>query len=640
MERRFGMVRAWVFGWVALLLWAAAFAQEAPLINYAAGVGELEHDELPPPPQDSENIYNFGDGISDAFTVSYSPSGASSFFNFAIDREVKVSGAASQRISFNRTGSGNASATMTTLLYFPSEDYPQVGETIRISIWLKTDGWNNARFRLLARGIDGQTPSTALITQTNAVPDWTQFQVTYVVPNSNPKGIQISLELTLLDGTSSGTIWLDNLEVYGSKRWRSRPPRSFKIFTYYSPTTPEAQYDWIYYAREFDMVGVFFGSVELRRMLTYRPDLKTTTYYLGFVSEDSLGLEVAIRDPFDYIYCNNHHPEWFLLDYTGQRLRLSSRMYYMDIGNTECAQHVAYRMYRRMDSANLPFYSLKLDLFINFSGGITNIARYPTRASRVAALTKYLLTLKRELQAFGPPLLIPNIAGRSFSRSEIHTYLIRQGLYDGILYEQAFTTIFILPADYVTYASWEGALNTLVEFPNTVRIFYSGYTVNPSRMRPMKLYAMASFLMGADENAYIYLDKHYYEGEPFNRQRSWRPDADYDVPLGQPTGPHQVFFRSSDYQGGLYYRPFENGFVLVNPTGNIPPLWKDGAVFTWVLDDTYYEWVTQQTYPAGTRIKLYPKQARIFIRQSGLTSPPPSLDVKPLPKQPIPIKSR
>jgi hypothetical protein len=41
-------------------------------------------------------------------------------------------------------------------------------------------------------------------------------------------------------------------------------------------------------------------------------------------------------------------------------------------------------------------------------------------------------------------------------------------------------------------------------------------------------------------------------------------------------------------------------------------------VFTWVLDDTYYEWVTQQTYPAGTRIKLYPKQARIFIRQSGL----------------------
>ena len=606
------MKRAWLFGWIGLLLIGAAMAQEeAPLINYTAGFGEFEHDELPP-----GRGTQFGDNISDGFTVSYS-SGASRFFTLAIDENEKVSGVGSQRIDFNRTSSGIATATLTIELRFPSADYPQVGETIQISFWAKTAAWNNARLRLLAHGIDGQTPSTVLASHDMPIPDWTQFTSTYVVPTSNPGGIRLWFEITLQDGASTGTLWLDKLEVYGSKRWRSRPPRSFKIFTYYNPAMPEAEYDWIYYAREFDMIGVFFGSVELRRMLAHKPSLQTTTYSLGFVSEDNQSIEVLVRDPFDYYYCDQNYPEWFLLNYSGQRLRYSSRTYFMDIGNPACARHAAQRIYARMDRANQPFSSIKLDLFISFLY-MQGCARYPTRPSRLAAMSKYLLTLKRELQDFGPPLLICNIAGRTFIRGEMHTYLIRHGYYDGILYEQAFTTIFNLPADYMKFTFWEDAINVLVQFPNTIRIYYAGYTVNPARMRPMKLYAIASFLIGADENAYIYLDKHYYEGEPFGRQRIWRPDADFDVPLGQPTGPFQVFFRSSDYHGGLYYRPFENGFVLVNPTGNIAPRWKDGAVFTWVLDDTYYEWVTQQTYPAGTRIKLYPKQARMFIRQSGL----------------------
>jgi hypothetical protein len=608
------MKRTWLFGWIGILLLGAAMAQEAPLINYTAGFGEFEHDELPP-----GRGTQFGDNISDGFTVSYS-SGASQFFTFAIDLDEKVSGVGSQRVNFSRTGSGTATAMLAIELRFPSADYPQAGETIQVSFWAKTAAWNNAHLRLLARAIDNPTLSTVLVNQTAPIPDWTQFTATYVVPASNPSGIWLWFDITLLDGTSAGTLWLDKLEVYGSKRWRSRPPRSFKIFTYYNPVVAEAQHDWIYFAREFDMIGVFFGSVELRRMQAHNPSLQTTTYSLGFVSEDNQGVEVAVRDPFDYIYCDQNHPEWFLLDYFGQRLRYSSRTYFMDIGNPACARHAARRIYARMNRANLPFSSIKLDHFISFTY-MQNCARYPTRPSRLAAMTKFLLTLKRELQDFGPPLLICNIAGKTFIRGETHTYLIRQGYYDGILYEQAFTTVFTLPADYLSFSFWEDGINTLVQFPNAVHIYYSGYTVNPARMRPMKLYAMASFLIGTHENAYIYLDKHYYEGHPLG-QRVWRPDADFDVPLGQPTGPFQVFFRSSDYHGGLYYRPFENGFVLVNPTGNTAPRWKDGAVFTWVLDDNYYDWVTQQSYPAGTRIKLYPKQARMFIRQSGLLANP------------------
>jgi hypothetical protein len=116
------------------------------------------------------------------------------------------------------------------------------------------------------------------------------------------------------------------------------------------------------------------------------------------------------------------------------------------------------------------------------------------------------------------------------------------------------------------------------------------------------------------------------------RQRSWRPDPDFEVPLGQPTGGVQVFFRSSDYAGGLYYRPFQNGFVLVNPTGNLRPLFKDGAVFTYILDADYRELWSGQLFPAGSRIKLYPKQARIFYRESSGLRMPGSGDGKRAPE--------
>jgi hypothetical protein len=632
------MKRAWLFGWLAFLLIGVTLAQEeAPLINYVAGIGEFETDELPP--GQGEDGMTYGEGLSDGLNTRYSPAGASQFFSFAIDYNEKISGVASQRISFSRTGSGTVAGSIYIYLYFPSEDYPQVGETIQVSFWIKTGSWNNAVLRLWAGPIDNQVPSTILVTRTTPVPNWSRFDASYRVPSSNPAGIHLTFEITLQDGTSEGTLWLDNLEVYGSKRWRTRPPRSLKIFTYYDPFREEANNDWIYYTREFDMIGVSQRMYELKRMLVYKPELKTTTYYLGFTS-DAGGDGNSIRDPFGYAYCNQYHPEWFLLNQFGQRVRFGGTLYMMDIGNPACAQRAARRIRNRFTNSNMGLFSLKLDNLIDFTHGYPN-QRYPTTASRMAAVVKYFLVLRRELEIYGPPLLLANVAAQPYTRNWIHTYLLRQGYIDGVFIEQAFTTIYGLPtpATYLRFSTWEQHLQTLAETPDKVRIYYSGYTINPARMRPMKLYAMASFLLGNNENAYLYLDKHYYEGTPFGRQRTWRPDADFDVPLGQPTGPYQVFFRSSDYAGGLYYRPFENGFVLVNPTGNTAPYWKDGAVFTWVLDDTYYEWVTQQTYPAGTRIKLYPKQARIFIRQSGLLSEPGRGSANTVPSKPKELPS-
>ncbi len=604
------MKRLWILGLVLLLGVGLLPAQEQPLINYAAGIGEMEHDEDPE---------GRGDGMADGFSWAILPSSAEApAFAFSKDLTESISGFGSQRISISRNASGEAAFQMILTLRFPSTMYPQPGETVRISFWLKTVDWQNARYRFTARDVNGAN-AVQLLNSTNPLPNWTRFEYTYTVPSATPTGISLQFLFIALPGTSQGIIWIDNVEVYGSKRWEPHTTRSMKLFTYYRDSAALANGDWIFYAQNFDMAGTFNSTVDLRRMKVYRPELRTLTYYIAFYSVDAVPWPA--RDPFGYAYCNANHPEWFALDVLGNRARFGNA-YMMDVGIPECADWAVHNMRTRAQRANMGWDAIQLDSLIDFTNG-RNLMRYPTPASRLAATRKYLMKINQGLSEYSTQI-IGNAASAPYTRDWIHTLLLNEGLLQGLLLEQAFTTIFSLPAEYLNFGSWQAHLNTLTAHPDKLRVVYAGYTANPLRARPMKLYALGSFLLISDENAYLYLDTHYYENG-VNGQRAWRPDEDYDVPLGQPTGPFEVFFRSSDYQGGLYYRPFENGFVLVNPTGNtrvavpgrVEPLWKDGATFTWTLDDTYWELVTQTTYPAGTRIKLYPKQARIFVRQSS-----------------------
>jgi hypothetical protein len=72
------------------------------------------------------------------------------------------------------------------------------------------------------------------------------------------------------------------------------------------------------------------------------------------------------------------------------------------------------------------------------------------------------------------------------------------------------------------------------------------------------IYNVASFLLGAHENAYFYdmaLEK--YRIDNFKRGYAQFSDL-YDIDLGQPKGPK--------YQSGsTWVRDFEKGSVIVNP---------------------------------------------------------------------------
>ncbi len=617
------MKKVWGLLGLGGLTLALSIAQEAPLINYATLYGEFDYDFYVGNP----SVGVVQDGVADGFSVSF-PAG----FTPSLDPEDKVSGSASQRIIFNRNASGSAEARMTMTMYFPSQDYPQVGEPVTIRLWVKASSWTNGTFIVQARPIS--TGSTTVLLNTTTPPtEWTQLTFTYTTPSSNPAGMVIDIIVRANAGVASGDIRLDKLEVTGSKRWRDHAPRSMKLIAPYYSWAPESQRDWVYYAREFDAIIAPWQDIKALR--THRPELKNIIYYNLIYSYRNPSQTVwSSNDIFGYWYANANHPEWFLLNINGQRQQFGSYLFLMDIGNPVASAWAAENLRRYMAFSDPSVDVIHFDSFIDFFFSSFLLQKYPTPASRMAAMTKHLRNMRAALQERNIEFII-NAAGAAYTRDQPHTYFMRQGLLDGMLVEQVFTHIFQLPSGYLPFYIWESQLNTLIENRPRLRVIYSGYGVNdPVEGRRQKIYALASFMLCADNNIYLYLDKHYHEGTPNDRQRSWRPDADFDVPLGQPVGNVQVFFRSSDYRGGLYYRQFQNGFVLVNPTGDIRPRFKDGAVFTWILDADYWELRSGQVYPAGTRIKLYPKEGLIFVRANSAALrdyPPAKGKITPLP---------
>lgn len=616
-------IRKWISLAGLCLGLSVGTAQEQPLINYADGFGSFDFDYY----RGNNSVGMVRDGIAEGFSINIHPD-----FTPSIDEENKVQGRASQKISFNRNNSTSASARFTKQMYFPTAaDYPQPGQTVRIRLWYKAANWINARFRVFVRGLDGNNSQTLLDTHTPPT-DWTQLDANYVVPSSNPPGIAVELRVDAQAGISQGDIWFDDLSVTGDKRWRPHTPRAVKIIAPYNPAYSEIQNDWVYYAREFDAFVAKWEAI--KQLRTHRPDLRNVIYYNVIYSYQTESPNFwTEQDLYGYWYLDTRRPDWFLLNIQGRRQQFYSYLYLMDIGNPEVSAWAANNLDLSMTYADAGSDVVMLDSFIDFFFRNFLLQKYPTPASRIAAMHKHMRNIRTVLDRYNVRGIV-NAAGSPYSRDQVHTYFLRLGLIDGFVLEQAFTNIYDLPG-YVPFYVWEQQVNTLVTFSDRVRTVYSAYTINnPAESRRQKMYALASYLLCVDGEMYFYLDKHPLEGEP-RRLRAWRPDADFDVPIGDPTGRFQVYYRSSDYQGGLYYRPFQNGFVLVNPTGNIAPRYKDGAVFTWILDADYFDLGSGQVLLAGTRIKLYPKEGRIFVRANSAALrdyPPARGKFKPLPQ--------
>jgi len=309
-------------------------------------------------------------------------------------------------------------ARMTMVMPFPTNDYPQPGETVQIRVWVKAANWSNARFRVFVRGRDGNNSQT--LYDTNAPPtSWTELVFQYTVPVSNPPGIAVELRVDARPGVSRGTIWYDELRTTAPNRyWRDHNPRSLKIIAPYTPGYEEIQDDWVYYAREFDAVIAKWYAIKLLR--THRPDLQNVIYYNVIYSyRTPTSTSWADADLYGYWLCNREHPDWFLLNIYNQRQQFGSYLFLMDIGNPETSQWAAQNLALSMTYSDPGKDAIMLDSFIDFFFSSFHLQKYPTPASRIAAMEKHLRNLRAALEGRNIRFTV-NAAGSGYTRDQVH----------------------------------------------------------------------------------------------------------------------------------------------------------------------------------------------------------------------------
>jgi hypothetical protein len=170
---------------IGVVLSAGLTQTDTPLINYATLHGEFDYDYF----YGNPSVGLVRDGVAEGFRATV-PEG----FTLELDESDKISGLASQKISFTRNSMQSAEVSLTMDMHFPSDDYPQPGETILITLWLKTENWNNASIRIRARGLNG-SGAADLYNSSSALQAWTQLSFNYIVPTSNPRGIALELRV-------------------------------------------------------------------------------------------------------------------------------------------------------------------------------------------------------------------------------------------------------------------------------------------------------------------------------------------------------------------------------------------------------------------------------------------------------------
>jgi hypothetical protein len=133
--------KRWI-GFVSISVLAGTLAAQdnAPLINYATLFGEFDYDYF----RGNPSVGLVRDGVAEGFSRAI-PEG----FVATLDESDKVSGIASQKLTFNRNSSASAEAALSMVMYFPSNDYPQPGETVRFCASACTRLGRNGRNRAL-----------------------------------------------------------------------------------------------------------------------------------------------------------------------------------------------------------------------------------------------------------------------------------------------------------------------------------------------------------------------------------------------------------------------------------------------------------------------------------------------------------
>jgi Hypothetical glycosyl hydrolase family 15 len=325
-----------------------------------------------------------------------------------------------------------------------------------------------------------------------------------------------------------------------------------KLAWFYKPPT-EDLYNVI--AKDFD-VFILTNHDEPEREKIRAAGLDTPIYqYLllseiqdpGSCQEIPYGNQVANR-PGDFCEISQDHPDWFLLDQSGQRVQNGKGFYYMDPGQPgfrafwlERAREI--QITYKWDGLFLDNVEASLLKYEQMS---VNLAKYPDDASLVMAVEEFLKYLDTN---YFTPENRP-VMGNIISLNDPQVWYRYLQYMDGAMLENFGVDWY----DYFSRDEWEQQMSLIAtsqEMKKTALLVSQGTQDDLQRQE----FSFASYLLLSDSQASFRYTHHSAYDKVW-----WYKD--YEIDLGKPLG---VMHKEGEE---WWTRSFEHGLVKVNPSNH------------------------------------------------------------------------
>jgi hypothetical protein len=294
-----------------------------------------------------------------------------------------------------------------------------------------------------------------------------------------------------------------------------------------------------------------------------------------------------------YAEANSEHPEWFLLNTSGQRFtfRNYSSLWAMDVGSPSYQKRWGDNVLSSLNQL-AGFDGVFIDDTNPTMKGhydVSRVAKYPSDPAYQQATESALASITPRIHAAGYDV-VSNI-GHWGEYPEVGQSWLKY--LDGAM-EENFGKWGQTPGSgYAWEGHWKNQLDSL-KYAQQHGKDYLAVTHSADTDAAAARYGWASLLLGAEGNAYFALHDSY-------TTENWFPE--YDYPIGEPLGPE------SRDPNGVHRRHFSNGVVVVNPTWD--PLSAD-------LCGTY----SGSGHDHVTGVTLAPNTAAILTLDAGSSAGP------------------
>jgi hypothetical protein len=328
-------------------------------------------------------------------------------------------------------------------------------------------------------------------------------------------------------------------------------------------------------------------TARLQQLKAANPNLKVLMYKNLSASIDYPS-NAQLTTGVSYDEADTQHPEWFLLNTSGQRFthRDYSNLWAMDVGSPSYQQRWTNNVLNSLNS--LGFDGVFIDDTNPTMKGHydpTKVAKYPTDSAYQQATASALAYLGPRIRSAGYDV-IGNI-GHFGEYPEVGRSWLQY--MDGAMDENFGKWGNTAGSGYAWEGYWTNELGSLKYAQEHGKDFLA-VTHSADNDVAAARYGWATMLLGAAGNAQFALHSNY-------TSETWFPEYGYDI--GEPVGP------DIHTSSGVYLRQFSNGIVVVNPTS--------GQLSADLCGGTY----SGSGSSGVTGVQLGPNSAAILTLDSG-----------------------